>query len=157
MDVTTMPSMHSLLKELKQRYPQFAFVSSDTAHWSPESSTVFYSDDIAELLHELGHALLEHQGYRRDIELLKMESDAWKYATINLAPIYRVDISEDTVQDALDSYRDWLHSRSTCPECHATGVQRSPEEYSCVVCQTHWRVNEAKSCELRRYKINPPQ
>ncbi|HJP81142.1 MAG TPA: hypothetical protein VJ841_01970 [Candidatus Saccharimonadales bacterium] len=152
-----MHSMHSLLKELREHYPQFTFTSSDTAYWNPEDRTVFYSDNIPELLHELGHAILKHQEYRRDIELLKIESDAWEYAAKTLAPLYHIDISEEIAQDSLDSYRDWLHSRSTCPECRATGIQTSPAGYTCIVCRSKWRVNEAKNCELRRYKINPPR
>lgn len=82
-----------------------------------------------------------------------MERDAWQYAKDTLGQTYDQAILDDTVEDALDSYRDWLHARSTCPACQATGIQTKKEEYKCLACRTKWRVNEARICALRRYKL----
>lgn len=149
--------MPSLLNTLVKQYPQFHFHSDttlDTYRWDPESSTIFYPSrggDAPSLLHELSHALLGHASYTRDIELLGMERDAWQYALVNLAPQLSVAISEETIQEALDSYRDWLHARSLCPHCEATGIQSAKHTYTCIVCHTTWNVNDARQCALRRY------
>ena len=157
MDATTMPSIRSLLTILRSDYPQFTFLSATQTHWNPDSRTIFYSNDVspAELLHELAHALLDHKKYRRDVELIKIERDAWDHATYYLAPMYTIAINQEMVEIAMDSYRDWLHARSTCPSCNAIGVQSSHHMYRCLACQTAWSVNEAKMCALRRYKIDP--
>lgn len=149
-----MPSITSLINRLKIDYPDISFTSGDEFRWSPANKTVIYeekSDDTASLLHELAHSLLHHTSYTKDLHLLEMERDAWSQAVEVLAPTYRVDITNETVDSALDSYRDWLHARSTCPKCEATGIQAKQNEYKCLACRTKWRVNEARVCELRRY------
>lgn len=149
-----MPSITLLINKLRSDYPDIGFVSGDEFRWSPTDKTVIYeenSDDTASLLHELAHSLLRHASYTRDLRLLEMERDAWHRAIEVLAPNYGVEISEKTIDSALDSYRDWLHARSTCPKCEATGIQIKQSEYRCLACHTKWRVNEARVCELRRY------
>lgn len=151
-----MPSIISMLpKKLTIDFPQFTFKAGDQFRWAPDTRTIYFdqaSTDNASLLHELSHALLQHTSYTRDIQLIEMERDAWQYATEQLAYHYAVDITDDTVQDALDSYRDWLHARSTCPTCRATGVQTGKQHYKCLACATTWKVNDARVCALRRYK-----
>jgi uncharacterized phage protein len=149
-----MPSITSLINKLKNDYPEISFTGGDEFRWSPTDKTVIYqigSDDAASLLHEVAHSLLHHISYNKDLQLLEMEREAWLQATGVLAPAYEIAISDETVDTALDSYRDWLHARSTCPECKATGIQTKQKEYKCVACHTKWRVNEARVCELRRY------
>lgn len=148
-----MLSTTSLANQLVIDYPQFQFVAGDTFHWLPETSTITYCPDgmSADLLHELAHGLLDHRDFTRDITLLTMERDAWHHAT-ELAGRYQITIHDDTVQDALDTYREWLHSRSLCPECGATGIQAAAHQYRCLACLTTWRVNDARHCALRRYK-----
>lgn len=151
-----MPSITSLANKLQTDFPAFAFTASDEFHWSPIEKAIFYdakSADTPALLHELAHALLGHETYTRDLYLIGFERDAWKYATKELAPTYKVAINEEEVEDALDTYRDWLHARSICPGCHATGIQTKKNEYKCIICRTKWRVNDARACALRRYKI----
>lgn len=149
-----MPSTHSLLPKLQKDYPQLVFAPGDRFVWSPDVHTVFYDttdpDNTSLLLHELAHGLLGHHAYSKDIELVAMEAEAWDKA-LELAPRYAVDITDEVVQDTLDSYREWLHARSTCPECEATGYQSGKKEYTCVACSHVWRVNEARICALRRY------
>ena len=154
-----MPSTLSLLDKLKTDNPQFTFITGDTFLWIPETHTVFYDesapDGDALLLHEVSHGLLDHQEYKRDVELLAIEAAAWEKAK-QLAKEYSYTLSEAVAEDHLDTYRDWLHARSTCPECTATGYQSGNEVYSCPACTMQWRVNEARVCELRRYKQKLP-
>lgn len=150
-----MLSMPSLIQQLKTDYPQFTFKKAKRFLWSPNETTVFYTgadSDYAFLLHELSHGLLDHAEYRRDIDLIAMERAAWDKA-VELAPTYRLAISEDIVETTLDSYRDWLHARSTCPNCTAVGLQTEQRAYTCPACHHNWRVNEARICALRRYAI----
>lgn len=148
-----MPSITSLIIKLKADFPQFQFIQGETFQWSPHKMTVYYqsnSSDSAALLHELSHAILGHQRFTRDIQLVEYEQAAWHHAQEALAPRYHIDIVEDMVQASLDTYRDWLHSRSRCPGCGATGLQIKQQLYSCVACHTKWHVNDARICELRR-------
>lgn len=148
-----MPSTASIIKRLKTNYPQFRFKKSSDYLWSPSEKTVYYtsSDDCFELLlHELSHGLLGHVDYRYDIDLLVMERAAWEHATA-LAKSYGLTITKELVESNLDSYRDWLHARSSCPNCNATGLQVKKQTYSCPACNHNWKVNEARICALRRY------
>jgi hypothetical protein len=132
------------------------FVQADEFRWLPEEQTIFYdpiSADTASLLHEVAHAVLDHAAYSRDIELIELERQAWQYASEHMAQKYRVAITSDQIEDSLDTYRDWLHARSTCPTCQATGLQAKKNEYKCIACLGRWRVNDARICGLRRYKI----
>lgn len=156
MDAIIMPSTTSLAIRLSRDYPAFTLVADETFHWSPSDKKVFYdqsSNDTASLLHEFSHAILDHTQYSKDIELLEMERDAWHHTVTILAPQYQVDVNDDHIQEALDTYRDWLHARSTCPNCQATGIQTKKKEYKCIACSTRWRVNEARVCALRRYTL----
>lgn len=154
MAVITMPSIISLSKQLSKDYPDLTFRPGAQFMWSPTTREIFYlsdSKDCTRLLHELAHALLEHTDYNRDIQLLTMERDAWEYARTKLALRYDVAINDDTIQADLDTYRDWLHARSTCPHCASTGIQKSGKHrYHCLACNTTWHVNEAHFCQLRR-------
>jgi len=155
MDATTMPStLSQLLPKLNTNFPQITFEPSERFAWSPENRTVFYNetDENATelLLHELSHGVLEHHDYRKDVELLAMETAAWEKA-LELAKSYDIQIDDEVSEKHLDTYRDWMHARSTCPECEATGYQTKKDTYSCVACGGSWRVNEARLCGLKRY------
>lgn len=152
MDATTMPKTNSLAKVLSRTFPDIVFVSSDDFRWSPEENTVYYGvEGLEELLHETSHALLSHVSYENDIDLIKMERDAWTYAQQKLAPHFDLQISDNDIEDSLDSYRDWLHARSRCPHCSQTGIQTSKNTYECLGCNESWQTNEARRCALRRY------
>jgi Zn finger protein HypA/HybF involved in hydrogenase expression len=155
MDVI-MPSIHSLLPKLKTDYPQFHFDADSDFRWSPSKKTVFYDKDADDmwviLIHELAHGLLEHTDYSKDVQLLNLERQAWEKA-LEVAKTYNETIDEDTIESHLDTYRDWLHTRSTCPECKAVGLQIKRQVYHCPACSHEWRVNEARTCALRRYSL----
>lgn len=156
MDAITMRSMSSLIHKLKTDYPALTFFESDQFAWSPVTQTVSFEPDQPHaselLLHELSHGLLGHRDYTRDVELLAMETAAWEKAK-TLAEHYSVRMSEHVIQTHLDTYREWMHARSTCPECTATGYQTSKAQYACAACTHQWRVNEARLCGLKRYKV----
>jgi hypothetical protein len=153
MAVTTMPSTTSLIAKLRYDFPDLTFSEGTDFHWAPEQRTIWFIPDGKKelLLHELSHALLDHKEYTRDIQLIEMERDAWKYAREVLGSKYGAPIEDGVVEDALDTYRDWLHARSTCPNCQAIGMQEKRRLYVCAACGSRWRVNEARTCELRRY------
>lgn len=153
-----MAETNSLLVKLSRDYPKFTFQESEDFYWSYSKKTVYYADmgaDFAEatLLHETAHGLLDHSGYDRDIKLVKMEREAWEHARNTLAPRYGIDINPETIEDMLDSYRDWLHARSTCPHCSMTGLQTDEQTYRCLGCDKAWRVNEARRCGLKRTSL----
>lgn len=155
MGATIMEQTTSLIQNLQKSSPKFTFVSAQEFGWNPKTKTIRYdesSDSLtAYLLHEYGHALLSHDSYDRDIDLIAMERDAWKKAR-EIAKQYDLTISAELVEDSLDSYRDWMHARSQCPMCKATGIQTEEQRYTCIACRTSWKVNEARRCALRRYK-----
>jgi len=161
MDATTTHSMPLLIQQLKAAHPTVTFTEADSFSWAPHEQTIYYNEAIPDaealLLHELSHALLDHRAYRRDVELLAMETAAWEKAAAYTVEHettldgLRLSIDDTVVQDHLDTYRDWLHARSTCPECSANGYQTDTQHYSCPACAHTWRVNEARLCALRRY------
>ncbi|MGH7218228.1 MAG: hypothetical protein ACREGE_02190 [Candidatus Microsaccharimonas sp.] len=154
MDATTTPSLFSLIETLKTTYPQFTFSEAERFSWSPSEHTIFYTpkepNAVALLLHELSHGLLGHREYRRDVELVAMETAAWEEAE-KQAKLLSTMLDDDVAQDHIDTYREWLHARSTCPECKANGYQTGASAYECPACTHTWRVNEARICALRRY------
>ena len=151
-----MPSITSIISELKNRFPGIAFKSAGYFCWSANDKILYYDPSVDNeferclLFHETGHAILKHQHHDTDVQLIKMERDAWEEAK-KLAQDFELDIPDDVIEECLDSYRQWLHSRSKCPNCNLTGLQTKHLNYSCAVCNYSWTVNEAKIKALRRY------
>lgn len=147
-----------MLELLKKAFPSVTFKIGEQFAWQPKDSTILYDPDDphfdARILHEIGHALLKHDSYDRDIDLIAMERDAWQMARADLAPKFDVEIPGDIIHHDMDTYRDWLHDRSTCPHCGSSGIQIKKRDYKCVTCLLTWRVNEARTCSLRRYKLS---
>lgn len=144
------------LKTLRSHFPGITFVEHNSFRWSPRNATVYVGPlesirDLVTLLHETGHALADHVTYTQDIQLIKLEREAWDIAKARLAPLFDINISDNTIEQALGSYRDWLHARSKCPSCQSTGVQQDELHYRCLACQAIWKVNDARTCQLRRY------
>lgn len=144
-----------LAKILADDFPAFSFCKSNRAYWSASEQIIYYCNNELELLHELGHAILGHSGYNQDIELLKIEEEAWLKAR-EIAPEYGLSIDNEYINYALDSYRDWMFKRSQCPQCGQTGIQNNDSRnYHCLNCNTVWHTNDARSRSLRRRIIKP--
>lgn len=152
--------MRQLLTKLQLRFPGLRFTAGDQFCWSPETSEIFYkagaSGETAEwsLLHETGHALLEHKNYTGDFELLYLEVAAWEQARL-LSEGLDISIDEDHIQDCLDTYRDWLYKRSICPSCRTKCLQQDTQQhYRCFNCHTTWRVSASRFCRAYRSTKN---
>ncbi len=148
--------MDTILDQLSARHPGLSFTPGKQFSWSPETREIFYktaaSDDQAvwSLLHETGHALLDHKTYHADFELLLLEVAAWEKAR-ELATELSVEIDEDHIQDCLDTYRDWLYARSVCPNCSTKSIQQNDcAHYRCFNCRTTWRVTASRFCRSYR-------
>jgi hypothetical protein len=151
----------AFISQLRLDYPDFKFEPGAQEHWSPGSKTVTYNLDqpLRELrygvLHELAHALLGHADYQNDFELLKLEANAWDMAS-EIGHRYHVDIGSDHIQNCLDTYRDWLHRRSACPNCGMHVLQKDSASYHCFNCQTNWKVSPGRFVRSYRRKQKQP-
>ncbi len=137
--------MDSLLERLRHDYPDLQFIVGTTCYWSPGNKSIIYvlEPGLAtawSILHELGHAILGHQTYRTDAELLQKEVLAWGKAH-ELAQTYGLVINDEHIQNCLDSYRDWLDKRSTCPNCGVKTTASTARTYRCFNCHTGWAVS----------------
>lgn len=149
------------LSQVTKLAKEVKLLPGDTYYWSPKTKTIsFITESLAtpkgrwSLLHEVAHAQLHHTTYKSDFELLKLEVAAWQEAKI-LGQRLDVEIDENYIQDCIDTYRDWLHQRSTCPTCGSIGLQHNPKEYRCHNCLSVWQVSESRFCRpYRRKKIS---
>lgn len=163
MDATNMstkstPKLEEFIDTIRADYPEFSFVEASQFSWHAGKRHVSYRKgplrDIHSawaVLHELGHALLDHTDYASDVELLQIEIAAWEKAH-ELATRYDMPIDNDYVQDCLDSYRDWLHVRATCPTCYGRSLQTDRHTYQCHNCGTTWHVTRSRLCRPYRRK-----
>lgn len=141
--------MNQLLKQLAKLTPGISYRSGASCYWSPEQQMITYKANQVKpsaqwtLLHEAAHAILGHTDYKTDIELLLLEVAAWEKAK-QLGIDLGVAIDEEHIQDCLDTYRDWLHERSTCPRCSVVSMQISTHEYSCHNCSARWQVSTSR-------------
>ncbi len=149
--------MGDLLNRLVQDFPDLIFASGDEFCWSPKTNTIIYRtektspvDDWA-LLHEVGHALLDHRNYRSDLDLISLESQAWEKAK-ELGARYDQAINPDHIEDCMDTYRDWLHQRSACPTCQTRSLQQDSQHYKCFNCGQVWTVTASRFCRPYRRK-----
>ncbi|HVX23854.1 MAG TPA: hypothetical protein VG992_00715 [Candidatus Saccharimonadales bacterium] len=154
--------MQPLLTKLRAQFPQLTFTAGPQFYWSPETSEIFYQVDARgqratwSLLHETGHALLEHKNYSSDMHLLQLEMAAWERAR-ELAASLTIVIDENHIQDCLDTYRDWLYQRSICPSCSTKCLQQDDSrEYRCFNCHTAWRVSDNRFARPYRAHKNVP-
>lgn len=149
--------MDSLLKLLIAKYPFINFAEGAEYRWSPRRTEVTYKKNLKlsrtapwSLLHEVGHALLNHKSYRSDLELISMESEAWSKAQ-EIGKQYGYEISDDHIQNCMDTYRDWLHQRSACPVCDNRSLQQDSKHYKCFNCGQIWSVSSSRFC--RPYRL----
>lgn len=148
--------MDKLIKQLKKNYPTLDFVSGPNFNWSLSGNKVTYvrqANDKASkwaLIHEVAHAILGHRGFTSDFSLLRQEVEAWAKAG-KLATKYSLTIDPDYIEECLDTYRNWLYARSTCPRCLNACLQTNESlEYLCHNCGNSWRVSRARFCRPYR-------
>jgi ribosomal protein L37AE/L43A len=146
---TSSKTSSDLVDRISAEYIDFKFKMGRQEHWSPKTQTITYNPEEPfekfsfGLLHELAHAVLGHSTYGSDFELLKLEGEAWSLAA-KLGKRYGVSISEDHIQNCLDTYRDWLHRRSACPKCGIHTLQKDSSSYQCYNCQSVWQVSSGR-------------
>ncbi len=132
-----MPSLNKLTAKLRKDYPSLTLKHGERFQFSPPS-TIYYTDGSPlELLHELGHYLIKKTDYTSDIDLIRIESEAWDKAK-QLCAAYEVNWDEDFAQDHIDTYRDWLHVVSLCKNCQLAGYQDGSGLYHCPLCGAKW-------------------
>ncbi len=153
---TKTPINKSLLSKLQESYPEIKFVSGNDFIWSPKDNRVEYVNkslptDIGKwaLIHEVAHADLKHISFEDDFSLLQLEIAAWRKAR-EIAKIYDMEIDSEHIEDCLDTYRDWLHNRSTCPKCGVVSLQGKNNTYTCFNCRTSWKVPNSQVCRVTR-------
>lgn len=147
------------LSLLKLHFPNIKQMPGERFLWSPKSQAVSFPKDVArdrefwqKLLHEYGHSQLKHTNYETDFELLRMELNAWEEAK-KIASELGIVIEQDFIEDCLDTYRDWLHERSTCPKCKVHGIMNSFKIYECVNCHSTWSVPKSQLCDIKKTVI----
>lgn len=155
--------MQKLIDQIHISYPELTFTAGEQFCWSPETREIFYKAKATgeratwSLLHETGHALLDHTTYAADYELVRLEVAAWERAK-ELASDLGLNIDEDHIQDCLDTYRDWLYKRSICPTCSTKSLQQGDfVHYRCFNCHTKWRVGTSRFCRAYRATKQVPQ
>ena len=148
----------AFVTQISGDYPQFSFKKGTQEHWSPKAQSIMYNPTQSlkrlryGVLHELAHALLGHTDYKSDFELLKLEAKAWELAA-QIGKKYQVVIDDEHIQNCLDTYRDWLHRRSTCPSCNLHVLQDSPSSYRCYNCGESWQVSSGRFVRSYRKKV----
>jgi hypothetical protein len=147
------------ITDIRKKFNQFTFDQHEVFHWSPKNNCIYYDpnkldtpEGILQLLHEIGHAVLEHTNYGSGVQLLKMETEAWQKAK-ELSEFYNLEIKDEQIERCLDSYRDWLHLRSTCPRCTTISVETESNHYRCFNCLQTWKVPADQRTRSYRLKL----
>lgn len=150
--------MDKLLHRLRSDYPHIQFIMGEKFYWSPKNTSISYhqssdhtNEELWALLHEVGHAIHGHSDYESDLELIRLESQAWETAK-QLAETYGYSIDASHIEDCMDTYRDWLHQRSACPVCSTRCLQRDAQHYHCYNCGQVWSVTSSRFCRPYRRK-----
>ena len=124
-------------QRLEDDYPNLRFISGKKFMFRPPRTIVLGpKEPFAELLalHEVSHAICGHTDFKTDVERLKMEVEAWEKAR-ELASLYGIEVNDDVIRQELDTYRDWLHQKSRCPQCGLTRYQTPDGLYHCPSCE----------------------
>ena len=152
--------MNHIVQKVAQRHPEIIFEPGDEFCWSYENRTVIYPKAAepnevftASLCHEVGHALSGHSRFLSDVELLKLEREAWVRGSEVAQESFAFTVPEQHIERCLDTYRDWLYERAVCPTCKQCGMQSKSTEYSCVFCNTTWRVNQSRLCRVTKRRL----
>lgn len=136
--------LSKFITQLSKDFPDFHFTYGKRFSFRPPKTIVVGPEEGENtpflVFHELGHALSGKYTYGLGVERLKIESLAWqegkkaydackaskKYSTL---PAW----NEDFVEDNLDTYRNWLHSKSKCPTCGLT-MYENTDGWHCPYC-----------------------
>lgn len=128
----------TFLANVRGDHPEVKFVAGKRFSFRPPRTVVFCDEpgDAASLLllHELGHFLTGRFDFKTEVERLKIEVMAWKKAR-ELATKYGVFVDEDLIEGELDTYRDFLHQKSRCPDCGLTRFQTPDKVWHCPKCE----------------------
>jgi len=157
---------NSLVHNCQKLLGNITFTDSGNFYWSPHTKTIHYNLTALDtangqwaLMHETAHAQLGHLSYTNDVGLLKLEVAAWQEA-VKLAEHFELSIDAEHIQECLNTYRDWLYARSTCPTCELNSLQVGETEYVCLNCSTQWFVSQSRFCRPYRMqsrdKKTPP-
>lgn len=144
------------IARLRHDFPDLNFKRGSQDNWSPRSKTITYKPGSSlrmmqfSVLHELAHAQLGHTNYHNDFELIRLEGAAWDLAA-KIGKKYGVKIDDEHIQNCLDTYRDWLHARSTCPTCGVNSLQKDSRSYHCFNCGSDWSVTSGHF--VRPYRL----
>lgn len=124
----------TFLAKIKSDFPSLKFIPGKRFTFRPPKTVVVELEgDPLLLLHEIGHALSGEYDFKTEVGRLKIEVKAWEKAK-ELAPKYGIDIDEDLIEGELDSYRDFLHQKSRCPNCGLTRFQTPDGTFYCPRC-----------------------
>ena len=144
--------MGDIITSLKQDFPDFHFTYGKRFSFRPPKTIVIgpYEGDKTPLLvfHELGHALSGQYAYKTAIERLKIESIAWSegkkaYEKCLASGRYSLPLwDDDFVEANLDTYRDWLHTKSKCKICGLNMFQNQNGTWICPYCSTYYPQNQ---------------
>ena len=142
--------------DLIKAFSDLKFVPGGYFMWSPTTQTVTYdrgrlrtnTGRIA-LLHEVGHARLQHRFYTYDMQLLTMEMEAWDFVREH-AQTHNLDIDELHIASCISSYDNWLSKRATCPDCANFSLQSGRDAFRCFACGSTWNVNWRKDRRVKR-------
>lgn len=138
----SLAELNNFVARLKTDFSRFRFREGKRFAFRPPRTIIF--EPIVDyrkmqekyklsVLHELGHAILEHKNYATDPERLRMESEAWEKAR-ELCLHYHILYDSEYAEGELDTYREWLHRKSCCPKCGLTRYQTHDGNYHCPLC-----------------------
>ena len=129
------------LELLRAEFPEVRWVWGRRFSWRPPRTVQLGPAQphyVLLALHELGHCLEGHQEFKTEIGRLQLERAAWERARRVWRELQLekqgIAWDEDFVEAQLDTYRDWLHARSRCPECGTTRFQTRDGAFHCPFC-----------------------
>ena len=131
------------IQELQQLFPNINFIPGERFTFRPPNTVIFEEPtEYFELqtLHEVGHSLCGRYDWKTHVERLRIESEAWQagkklyLSHPEWQEKYHFEFDEEIVEALLDSYRDWLHTKSKCKKCGLTRLQTSNGKYYCPGC-----------------------
>lgn len=154
-DVMSTLNKQLSVKDITSEFPELRFMEGKTLSWNPQTDTITIpksdtDDTVYGLIHEIAHAKLTHDSFLHDVDLIKMEREAWNKACEIAKDRFDLKINYEYIEDCLDSYRDWLYKRSLCPRCTLSGFQVNNHEYSCPHCLIDWKVPVSRLCTVKR-------